>query len=227
MAVKAPVNADPNKVVVVHTPEMEWEKTEHPGAYEKVLERVNDPRKGRETALLRLDPNTTLPMEELTTRMDMFVLEGSFSDGQGTYGKHSFVRNPAGSRQALSSRDGCVLYVKRRVPIPCRDGERIVIDAATSQGTPFRHRSANVLHLYRDVHGVETARLGELQANGKIPSHDHAMGEESFIVRGIFKDEHHTYEAGTWFRYPIGVPHQPYTDAGGCTMLIREGDLVW
>lgn len=227
MAITPPVNADPDKVVVIHTARMEWEKTEHPGASEKVLERVNDPRKGRETALLRLDPNTTLPPEELAVRIDMFVLEGSFSDGHGTYGKHTFIRNPAGARQTLSSQEGCVLYVKRRVPIPGRGAERVVIDAATAQWTPFPQRSATVLHLYRDMHGVETARLGELQPNGKIPSHDHAMGEESLILRGIFKDEHHTYEPGTWFRYPIGVPHAPYTDQGGCTMLIREGDLVW
>src|SRR5262249_43410852 len=131
MVAKPPVNAEPDKVVVVHTPKMEWQKTEHPGAFEKVLERVNDPKKGRETALLRLDPNTTLPSEDLTTRIDMFVLEGSFSDGQATYTRHTFVRNPAGTRQTLSSKDGCVLYVKRRVPIPGRDGERIVVDAAT------------------------------------------------------------------------------------------------
>ena len=227
MAVNAPVNAEPEKVVVIHTARMAWEKTEHPGVYQKVLERVNDPHKGRETTLLRLDPNTAMPPEELATRIDIFVLEGSFGDGHGTYGKHSFVRNPAGSRQTLSSKEGCVLYVKRRVPIRGRDAERLVVDAATAQWTPFPQRSATVLHLYRDMHGVETARLGELHPNGKIPTHDHAMGEESFIVRGIFKDEHHTYEPGTWFRYPIGVPHTPYTDGGGCTMLIREGDLVW
>jgi hypothetical protein len=26
---------------------------------------------------------------------------------------------------------------------------------------------------------------------------------------------------------PIGVPHAPYTESAGCSMLIREGDLVW
>jgi hypothetical protein len=33
MAAKPPVNAEPDKVVVVHTPKMEWQKTEHPGAF--------------------------------------------------------------------------------------------------------------------------------------------------------------------------------------------------
>jgi len=26
---------------------------------------------------------------------------------------------------------------------------------------------------------------------------------------------------------PCGKPHAPFTEADGCMMLIREGDLVW
>ncbi len=48
---KPAFNADRDKVVVMKTNDLAWEKTEHPGIQEKLLERVNDPRKGRETAL--------------------------------------------------------------------------------------------------------------------------------------------------------------------------------
>ncbi|MBI2490896.1 MAG: cupin domain-containing protein [Candidatus Rokubacteria bacterium] len=226
MTAKPPFNADPDKVVVMHTNDIAWEKTEHPGVWQKLLERVNDPRKGRETCLLRLEPNTTLPTEELTTRVEIFTLEGGYSDERGTYGAHTFVRNPAGTRLTLSSTDGCVLYVKRRVPIR-RDTERMVIDANATEWTPFPHRGAKVLHLYRDVHGIETSRFGQVYPDKKIPSHDHAMGEETLVVGGCLKDEYDAYGPGTWFRFPIGVPHAPYTEADGCLMLIREGDLVW
>jgi hypothetical protein len=53
------------------------------------------------------------------------------------------------------------------------------------------------------------------------------MGEESFVLAGCLKDEYDAYGPGTWFRFPIGVPHAPYTETEGCLMLIREGDLVW
>jgi len=53
MRVAPAVNADSNQVAVVNTNEMPWEKTEHPGISRKVLEFVNDPRKGRETSLLK------------------------------------------------------------------------------------------------------------------------------------------------------------------------------
>lgn len=227
VASKPAVNADPNKVVVVDTTTAPWESTEHPGVTQKTLERVHDARKGRETAIVKLAPGTSLPAETLTERVDMFVLEGSLSDGHGTYGEHTFVRNTPGHTQTLSSNEGCVFYVKRRVPIPNRGTERMVIDGKTAQWTPFPHRGADVLHLYRDMHGIETSRFGNVHPQKKIPTHDHAMGEETFIVKGVLKDEYTAYSSGVWFRMPIGVPHAPYTEDANCLMLIREGDLVW
>ena len=221
------VNADPNKVVVMNTNEMDWEPTADKGASRKTLERVNDARKGRETSLLRLEAGASLPAEELTERVEMFVLEGGCSDGTGTYGLHTFVRNQPGFRQSLSSKDGCVLYVKRRVPIRKTDTERMAVDGKNAQWTPFPARGARELHLYRDVHGVETARIGDVYPERKIPSHDHAMGEETFVIEGCLKDEYGSYGPGTWFRFPIGVPHAPYTEQQNALMLIREGDLVW
>lgn len=221
------VNADPNKVVVMNTNEMDWEPTANKGVSRKTLERVNDARKGRETSLLRIEAGASLPAEELTERVEMFVLEGGCSDGTGTYGLHTFVRNQPGFRQSLSSKDGCVLYVKRRVPIRKDETARMAIDSKTAKWTPFPHRGADVLHLYRDQHGIETARIGNVHPQKKIPSHDHAMGEETFVLAGVLKDEYGAYHSGTWFRFPIGVPHAPFTEEGNCLMLIREGDLVW
>ncbi len=227
MQAKTPVNADPNKVVVINTNEMPWASTGQPGVAQKVMERVIDPRKGRETSLVKLDAGAHLPAEVLDERMDIFVLEGSFQDEQGRYGAHTFVRNQPGYRFTASSTDGCVMYMKRRVPIQEHDTERMVIDGKTAQWTPFPHRGADVLHLYRDMHGIETSRFGSVHPQKKIPSHDHAMGEETFIVKGVLKDEYTAYTPGVWFRMPIGIPHAPYTEDESCMMLIREGDLVW
>ena len=227
MTDKPNVNADPNAVVHLQTRDMPWQPTGHDGVDEKVLERVVDPRKGRETLLMRFAPGARLPKETLAHRIDIFVLDGSCSDGIGRYGPHTFVRNSPGAEIELSSQDGCTLYVKRREPIRRTDAERLVIDAATAEWADFPHRGATVLHLYRDKHGVETSRFGRVHPDRRIPSHDHAMGEETLVLEGCLKDEYTAYEPGAWFRMPIGVPHAPYTEASGCLMLIREGDLVW
>ncbi len=227
MPAKLPINDDPEAVVVVNTNEMPWEPTEHRGVSQKVVERVIDPRKGRETAFVKIDAGASLPTEKLAERLDLFVLEGSLRDGDKKHGQHTFVRKQPGDSFAPVSDEGCVYYVKRRVPIRATDDDRLEIDAKTTPWTPFPHRGADVLHLYRDPHGIETSRFGQVHANKQIPTHNHAMGEETYIVEGALIDEYTAYTPGVWFRMPIGVPHAPYTKEAPCTMLIREGDLVW
>lgn len=222
----AAVNADPKQVALVNTNDIPWERTEWAGITRKVLEFVNDPKKGRETSLLKFEPGAALPAATLEDRMDIFVMQGSFSDEHGTYGEHTFIRNQPGLRHAPASREGCVLYVKWRVPIR-PGGERLVIDAKTAQWLDFPHRGAKVLHLYPNQDGIETGRIGNVHPNRKIPSHDHSIGEETLVLQGCLKDEYTAYTPGIWFRMPCGVPHAPYTEAEGCMMLIREGDLVW
>src|SRR4051794_5466528 len=89
----APVNADASQCAVMDTNTMPWEPTKLAGVSMKVLERVNDARKGRETALFKLEPGTTLPSEVLDCRQEIFVMEGSFSDENGSYGKHTWIWN--------------------------------------------------------------------------------------------------------------------------------------
>ncbi len=219
-------NADPDAMVLMSTTEMAWETTDFPGVSQKLLERVVDDEKGRETALIKVDPGTTFPDDSLSQREEIFVLEGSLFDEHGDYGQFTFVLNPAGFKHTLSSQDGCVFYRKLRNPFR-DDTERLVIDTSKVEWQPFGHRAAEVVHFYRDPHGIETSRFGEVFANQQIPSHDHALGEETLIVDGMLKDEMGSYGPGTWLRFPIGLAHAPYTEEQSCKLFIRDGDLVW
>ncbi len=224
-----PVNADASQCAVVDTNQMPWTPTVHKGVSMKVLERVLDPRKGRETALFKLEPGATLPREVLDERQEIFVLEGSYSDENGTYSQHTWIWNPPGYAQTISTKDGCEFYAKRRVPIYKDDAkrERKVVDAKAAKWLEFPHRGADVLHLHKDPNGLETGRIGHVHTNRKIPSHNHSIGEETFVIEGCLSDEYASYGKGVWFRMPCGVPHAPFTGDVRCKMLIREGDLVW
>ena len=221
------LNADPNKYVVMDSNAMTWKNTSCKGFSYKLLEKVIDPRKGRSTSLIKLDPGTTLPTETLDERCDLLVLEGTLHDGHSLYGKHTFIRNQPGYLQTLSSQTGCVLYLKRRKPIRKTDTYRSVIDAKNIEWKPYPARGARVLHLYRDQHGVEAARLVDVYPDKQIPTHDHAMGDETFVVGGVIMDEHGSYGSGVWIRTPIGIPHTPFTKKDNVIMLIRDGDMVW
>jgi anti-sigma factor ChrR (cupin superfamily) len=227
MSTRAQVNADPNKVAMVDTNAMPWEPTEWAGVSRKVLELVHDAKKGRETSLLKFEPGAKIPTHVLEHRMDVFVVEGTYADDHGEYGVHTFLRNQPGFRHTPASKNGCVIYAKWRVPIRPGAGPRIVIDAKTAQWLDFPHRGARVLHLYPNTDGIETGRIGNVYPDRRLPSHNHAIGEETLMLDGCLKDEYTAYSKGMWFRMPCGVPHAPYTEADGCLMLIREGDLVW
>jgi anti-sigma factor ChrR (cupin superfamily) len=229
MLAATPVNADPTQCAVVDTNTIPWQATAQRGMSIKVLERIIDPVKGRETALFKLEPGTQLPTETLIERLEIFVLEGSLSDEHGTYGEHTWVRNYPGLTLTLSSKEGCVFYAKRRVPIYRDDAQRdrIVIDAKSAKWLEFPHRGADVLHLYKDPNGLETGRIGNVHTNRQLPSHNHSIGEETFVIEGCLKDEYAAYRQGVWFRMPCGVPHAPFTEGERAKMLIREGDLVW
>ena len=107
----APVNADPDKPARVDTNAMPWERTEHPGVWRKVLEFVSHPKKGRETSLLKFEPGASLPTETLVDRLDIFVIEGAYSDGHGDYGQHTFIhRIEQGPRSHIAL---CLVAVSR------------------------------------------------------------------------------------------------------------------
>ena len=119
-----PVNADADKCAVMDTTKMPWEATPLRGVSIKSLERVIDPKKGRETVIVKLEPGTALPRETLNDRLELFVLEGSVQDEYGIYTEHTYVWNPPGLTLTLRSPAGCVMYMKRRAPIYPDDSKR-------------------------------------------------------------------------------------------------------
>lgn len=53
-----------------------------------------------------------------------------------------------------------------------------------------------------------------------FPAHDHALGEEFFVLDGVFSDEHGDYPAGTYVRNPPGSSHAPRSQPG-CTIFVK------
>jgi anti-sigma factor ChrR (cupin superfamily) len=51
-------------------------------------------------------------------------------------------------------------------------------------------------------------------------AHVHGLGEEFFVLDGIFSDEHGDYRAGTYVRNPPGSHHSPRTEPG-CIILVK------
>lgn len=50
--------------------------------------------------------------------------------------------------------------------------------------------------------------------------HDHPLGEEIYVLDGVFSDEHGDYPPGTYLRNPPGSRHQPRCDPG-CELFVK------
>jgi len=62
--------------------------------------------------LVRLAPETVVATHEHEGGAEIFVLEGSFSDEFGSYEEGSWVRYPANSVHRVSTKSGCIYYLK-------------------------------------------------------------------------------------------------------------------
>lgn len=57
-------------------------------------------------------------------------------------------------------------------------------------------------------------------AGSSFAAHVHPLGEEFFVLDGVFEDEHGSYPAGCYVRNPPGSSHAPRS-AQGCVLFVK------
>jgi len=93
---------------------MEWKPTQFDGIDIKVL--YEDVAKGEMTCLLRWAPGARLPIHKHPEIEQTWVLEGSFSDHEGTARAGEFVWRRPGSVHETFSEQGAVILAVYRKP---------------------------------------------------------------------------------------------------------------
>jgi anti-sigma factor ChrR (cupin superfamily) len=53
-----------------------------------------------------------------------------------------------------------------------------------------------------------------------FPVHAHLLGEEIYVLDGVFSDQYGDYPAGTYLRNPPGSSHRPFAREG-CTLFVK------
>lgn len=217
------INADLRELVTIDSARAPWRSTGSPGLSEKLFERIGAGPGARETALLRLDPQATIPGGITQCRIDMLVLEGGVELGQSRYAAGMFVRVPGGTEIELRSAEGATILVKKRGGgLP---GEPIALDTKDrANWAAWGGRGSEKAQLYDAGLLPEASWVGFMLPDLTIPEHDHVGGEEIFILEGEIRDERGLYGPGAWVRFPVGLRHTPVSLAEGCRMFVREGD---
>ena len=211
------------ELVTIDSAGAPWNATAAPGLSEKLFERIGAGLGARETALLRVDPQAAVPGGVTDCRIDMLVLDGAVELGKSRHEAGMFVRVPAGTELDLRSTEGATILVKKRGGRI--GGDPIAIDTKDrANWAAWGGRGSEKAQLYDPGLLPEASWVGFMLPDLTIPEHDHAGGEEIFILEGEIRDERGYYGPGVWIRFPVGLRHTPVSLAEGCRMLVREGD---
>ncbi|MBN2647187.1 MAG: cupin domain-containing protein [Thiotrichales bacterium] len=65
-----------------------------------------------------------------------------------------------------------------------------------------------------------TTSLVRFAENSQFASHTHPLGEEIWVLSGVFSDENGDYPAGSYLRNPPGSYHQPHSKSG-CELFVK------
>ncbi|MCP4326974.1 MAG: cupin domain-containing protein [Alphaproteobacteria bacterium] len=217
------VNADFSRLAIVHTARAEWQPSPSPSVWRKRLDLTGPSESSRVTSVVRYDRDSAFPSHPHPDGEEILVLDGVFSDEHGDYPAGTYLLNPEGFAHAPFSTKGCVLFVKLQ-QYPGTARRQINIDTTTAEWRPAEGPGAYRLPLYGEDGYPETMRLFRLDPGAESPLHDHPGGEEIFVVSGDLHDEHGSYEAGSWIRYPAGSSHAARS-TGGCTLYVKSGHL--
>jgi anti-sigma factor ChrR (cupin superfamily) len=68
-------------------------------------------------------------------------------------------------------------------------------------------------------HG-HTTSVVRYDPGSSFSPHLHPLGEEIYVLEGVFSDEHGDYPAGTYLRNPPGSKHSPRSEPG-CVLLVK------
>ena len=97
--------------IVIDTASAKWEQTDKSGLARLPLYRAPD--SAEQVTLERLEAGTHDSVTDCPDGEEIFILSGDLVDEHGIYRAGTWIRNPAGFRRRLGSKDGAIYWVKR------------------------------------------------------------------------------------------------------------------
>ncbi len=205
--------------VVIETHQQPWVASPSAGVWRKPLAR-EDAERGHATSLVKFEAGASFSEHDHPLGEEILVLSGTFSDQSGDYHAGTYFRNPEGFTHAPFSKEGCVLLVKLH-QFKHGDDKHVVIDTQkTGWSSGLGGLSVMPLHSYQG----ESTALVKWPKGERFQLHRHFGGEEVFVIKGEFIDEHGRYPQGTWLRSPHLSEHCPYVEQE-TIILVKVGHI--
>jgi len=216
------INTDFSQRIVIQPEDYHWVDSPMPGVERMMLDRMGD-EIARATSIVRYEPFSEFSSHTHTGGEEFVVLDGVFSDEHQSYGKGCYVRNPIGtSHTPKIGKEGATIFVKLQ-QFDEADTQQKVIDTQTQSWRPGLVDGLSVMPLHE--FGSEHVALVKWAPNTQFNAHQHWGGEEIFVLKGTFHDEHGSYPQGSWLRSPHLSRHKPFTKENGALIYVKTGHL--
>lgn len=72
----------------------------------------------------------------------------------------------------------------------------------------------------QEAESGHTTSIVRYDQGSAFNTHPHPMGEEIFVLEGVFSDQDGDYPAGTYLRNPPGSEHAPFSNEG-CVIFVK------
>jgi len=213
------LHSDYSKRVVLNHHELPWVVSPEAGVLRRLLERHGD-EVAKATSIVKYEAGAQFSKHSHDRGEEILVLEGVFSDETGDYPAGTYIMNPPGSAHTPYSATGCTLFVKLR-HLGVEQTEREVVHTNNAPWLQGLVDGLYVMPLMRQGSGSTLVRWAP---QTYFNPHRHHGGEEIYVVRGVFEDEHGVYPEGSWIRSPHMSLHQPFSKEG-CTIFVKTGHL--
>jgi anti-sigma factor ChrR (cupin superfamily) len=214
------LHSDYSARVVLNHNDLPWMASPEAGVKRRLLDRCGD-EVARATSVVRYEPGAVFPQHSHARGEEIFVLEGTFSDETGDYRAGTYIMNPPGSHHIPFSKEGCTLFVKLQ-HLGSDQVHQEVVDTNTEPWLQGMVPGLNVMPLMRQGSGSTLVRWAP---QTYFNAHRHFGGEEIFVIKGVFEDEHGRYSEGSWIRSPHMSLHKPFSREG-CTIFVKTGHLL-
>lgn len=214
------LNADFSQPAVVTPDRYHWVQSPQSGVDRMMLDRAGG-ELARATSIVRYAPGSRFPHHRHPGGEEIFVLVGTFSDGEADYPAGWYLRNPPGSAHAPFSRDGALILVKL-CQMPLSENRPVRIDTRDPARWELRD-GRDVCPLF--ARGAERVCLERL-APGSAITAGLAGGAEVLVLSGIVMRSGQTYVSGSWLRLPAPMPLDLVAGRGGATIYLKTGHLA-
>lgn len=215
------LNGDFSQRLAIATSAMEWTPSPGGHVWRKRVHRVGPDESGQVTALVKYDAGARFPSHDHPQGEEILVLEGTFSDDHGDWPAGSYLLNPEGFRHSPFSADGCLLFVKLR-QYPGTGREHVAIQTADRPWQPSVRKNTSWKKLYAQDPYSDFTRLEAWDTPAESGQLNFPRGAELLVLKGMFADQHGSYNTHTWLRIPAGGSIAPTSDSY-CELYIKEG----